>query len=315
MRRKISMAAVLLTILMTKVDTLMAQPAPLPQPLKVGYSIPVANISPENMEYAKANGIDYLEVSFAAYIDSNRNFRFNDTVLSQKVKQAKSYAENAGIEIWSVHMPYGKNIDISLGQETDREQVVLLHKKVLELCRLLEPKVILFHPSYYLGLNERELRKKQMIKSALELNEAVKKIGAIMVVENMLGPELKKDAERERPLCRTVEETKEIMAQLPADIYSAVDMNHIKNPEFLIRAMGTRLKSVHIADGNGREENHYLPCSGKGENNWTEILSALEAAQYKGPFIYESKIKDVNELKPCYDSLFKAFISDRYSSR
>jgi hexosaminidase len=152
-----------------------------------------------------------------------------------------------------------------------------------------------------------------MIRSAIELNESVKGIGAIMVVENMLGPELKKDANRERPLCRTVEEVQEIFNRLPDDIYSAIDMNHIKNPEKLIRAMGTRLKSVHIADGNGREENHYLPCSGKGENNWTEILAALESAQFKGPFIYESKIKDVNELKPCYDSLYKAFISGKYS--
>jgi hexosaminidase len=313
MKKKILFAVLLLTGLHAITRPLRAQTARPPKPLAVGYSIPIVSITKEKMLYAKSTGIDYLEVSFAAFIDSNRHFKMDDEAVLEKVKQAKADAENAGIKIWSVHMPYGQHIDISLGNEAERKDVVRLHKQILAVSKVLEPKVILFHPSYYLGLDERALRKKQMIKSAIELNEAVKNIGAIMVVENMLGPELKKDANRERPLCRTVDETLEIFSHLPADIYSAVDMNHIRNPEKLIRAMGTRLKSVHIADGNGREENHYLPCSGKGENNWIEILSALEAAQYKGPFIYESKVKDINELKPCYDSLYNAFISDKYS--
>lgn len=281
--------------------------------LSVGYSIPVASITAEKMKYAKSHGIDYVEVSFAAFIDSNRQFKLSDREMIEKVKQAKADASAAGISIWSVHMPYGPHIDLSLPDEKQRQGVVELHKKVLMLCRELKPEVILFHPSYYLGLNEREVRKSQMIKSALELHPAVKGIGAIMVIENMLGPELLKDEKRERPLCRSVEETMEIMGKLPADIYSAVDMNHIKNPEKLIRAMGTRLRSIHVADGNGREENHYLPCSGKGENNWNEILAALEEAQYKGPFIYESKVKDISELKPCYDTLYHAYTSFKHS--
>src|SRR5690606_28224806 len=157
-------------------------------------------------------------------------------------------------------------------------------------CKILEPQVILFHPSFFLGLGERELRKKQLIKSAIELNEEVKRMNAIMVIENMLGPELLLGGgKRERPLLRTVEEAVEIMGRLPADIYSAVDMNHIKNPEKLIDALGERIKSVHIADGNGREENHFFPCSGEGSNDWIAILKALHNANYNGPFMFESK--------------------------
>jgi sugar phosphate isomerase/epimerase len=304
-----NIAFVLVTVCMPCI--LWAQPKEMPKPLSVGYSIPIVNITPQKMIYAKSVGIDYIEASFAAFIDSNRNFKISDEELIEKVTKAKEAAEKAGIKVWSVHMPYGSHIDLSLANEKQRQEVVALHRKVLELCRILQPRVILFHPSYYLGLHEREVRKNQMIKSAIELNESVKSIDAIMVIENMLGPELNKDAARERPLCRTVEETVEIMNRLPKDIYSAIDMNHISHPERLIRAMGNRLKSVHIADGNGREENHYLPCNGLGGNNWNEILSALEEAHYTGPFMYESKIKDEKELKPCYDILFKSFISQK----
>lgn len=283
-----------------------------PRPLRIGYSISLASVTPEKMKYAKSVGVDCIEASFTAFIDVKKcEFRFDTAEIARRVREAKKAAGEAGIEIWSVHMPFGEKIDISLTNENERQKVINLHKKILEFCQILQPEIILFHPSWYLGLNEREVRKSRMIESALELNKAVKSIRATMVVENMLGPQLRKDSVYERPLCRSVEETKEIMGRLPGDIYSAIDMNHIKNPEKLIRAMGARLKSVHIADGNGEKECHYFPCSGEGENNWTEILSALEEAHYTGPFMYESAYKDVKDMKVCYESLYSKFVGEK----
>ena len=53
-----------------------------------------------------------------------------------------------------------------------------------------------------------------------------------MVIENMLGYELVRNEQHERPLGRTVEEVKLIMKQLPKNVYSAIDMNHIDNPGY-----------------------------------------------------------------------------------
>src|SRR5690606_32506765 len=102
------------------------------------------------------------------------------------------------------------------------------------------------------------------LKSATELDAAVREIGSTMVIENMLGPALTVGADRERPLMRTVDETVELFQRLPSTVYLAVDMNHIKNPENLIRALGNKLRTVHVADGTGEAENHYYPCSGEG---------------------------------------------------
>ncbi|MCH5717919.1 sugar phosphate isomerase/epimerase family protein [Niabella hibiscisoli] len=175
-------------------------------------------------------------------------------------------------------------------------------------CKILKPSIILFHPSWFLGLNERDFRKNQMVQSAIELNAAVKAINATMVIENMFGPELLRDKTRERPLFRTVEESVEMVNRLPADIYSAIDLNHIKYPEKLIYAMGPRLKTLHVADGTDKAENHFFPCSGQGHNDWVAILTAINAVGYKGPFMYECKYKDVSEFKTCYESLYQAFI-------
>ncbi len=282
-----------------------------PKPLDLGYSIGIDKINPEKMKYAKSVGIDYIEVSPNGLVSKDRSFNFSDEEMIEKMEKAKNAAEEAGIKIWSIHMPFGPNIDLSLANEEERRQVVALHQKLLGFFRILQPEIVLFHPSFYLGLNEREIRKNQMIKSAVELNKTVRDMNATMVIENMLGYELNVDAERERPLCRTVEETVEIMSRLPKTIFSAVDTNHIKDPEKLIRAMGKRLKSLHIADGDGKKECHFLPCSGEGQNNWTDILSALNEASYKGPFMFECAYKDVKDLKECYEQMYNRIVADK----
>jgi len=282
-----------------------------PVPLKLGYSVSLKSITPANMAAAKAAGVDYVETSLGSFLADDRTFKASEKQIREALRKAKEAADNAGIQIWSIHMPYSQQMDISLLDEQARQEVVAVHKKVLEYCRILQPKVILFHPSYYLGLNEREARKAQMIKSSTELLPAVKSLKATMVIENMLGPKLLADAKRERPLCRTVEETMELLGRLPQEVYAAVDMNHIKNPELLIRALGPRLKSVHVADGTGEKENHWFPCSGKGKNNWVAILAALEEAGYRGPFLYESAHEDIKDLQACYQTLFKAFVASK----
>jgi hexosaminidase len=285
-----------------------AQGQTTPKRLRLGYSIPIDKITPESMTYAKANGIDCIETFLGPYVDTARNFKFTDEEITAKLKAAKKAADDAGIQIWSVHMLFGKHIDISFPDEVERQKVMELHKKILSFCTILKPKLILFHPSWYLGLNERDVRKSQMIKSANEMNKVVKAMNATMVIENMLGPALLVDAKRERPLCRTVEETVEIMNKLPNDIYSAIDLNHIKNPEKLILAMGARLKTLHVSDGTGKAENHFFPCSGQGQNDWVAILAALNTVKYNGPFMYECAYKDAKDFKPCYDTLYQSFI-------
>ena len=306
MKQKIYLQTLLLFCLLLISESTQSKSKQVPQPLKVGYSVGINGITAEKMKYAKAVGITCIETSLNAIVEKGK---YSEEEIIRRVKAAKAIADEAGIQIWSIHMPFGNDGDLSQADENERKSVVDYHKSVLKYCRILKPKIILFHPSFYLGLNERGVRMNQMIQSAIELNKEVKKIGAKMVIENMLGYELLRDKNRERPLCRTVDEMMTIMNRLPKNIYAAVDMNHIKNPEKLIRALGKRLKSVHVSDGDGKKECHYFPCSGKGENNWIDILSALNEVNYKGPFMYESQYPDVKDLVSCYQTLYEQYIS------
>lgn len=273
--------------------------------LKIGFSIGINALTPKKMQQIKAADIDCIETGLTAYINKDSlTFKFSDAEMISKIKAAKKAADDAGVQIWSIHMPYGKEIDISFVDEERRKKVIAFHKKGLEYAKLLQPKIILFHPSYYLGLNEREERIKQLVKSVKELNAEVKAVKAMMVVENMLGPALLvSKGDQERPLLRSVEEATTIFKMFPNDVYAAVDLNHISKPEELLLALGKRVKTLHVADGDGKAERHYFPCDDKGENNWKAIFEALAKINYNGPFMYESSTKDLKAYRECYNKL------------
>jgi hexosaminidase len=288
----------------------------MPKRLKVGTSIQFKDVTPEKMRHAKSVGIDYIEVSLGSLkIDTTGEsyaIQDKDQVL-QQLQQAKKAADDAGIKIWSVHMPCGSKggcgpaIDLSLPNEEKRRKVVELQKQiVLNLVPILHPKIVLFHPSFFVPKNEKELRLQQMIKSAKELDEVVKSIGATMVIENM------NDAHPEHTvLLQTTSDIVETFKLLPGDIYSAIDLNHIANPEQVIRAMGKRVKTLHVSDGTGIQEKHWFPCSGKGANNWVAILSALNDTGYSGPFMFEVSAADYSDFKDltsCYDKMYSDYV-------
>ena len=282
-----------------------------PQKLRIGTTISVfgglQGLTYENLKEARSAGISDIEISLTSLV--NGDHPIPNAELKEKFRQIKQYADSAGINIWSIHMPYGADCDPSHVNETIRSCSENAYRSYIDVVSVLEPEVILFHPSWRLGLNERKQRMSQLVKTITSLNKDVKEIGAIIVLENLIGYKLLRSPGVERPLGRTVEEMVEIMKSMPADVYAAVDMNHIKNPERLISALGSRIKSVHIADGDGEKECHQLP--GRGKNNWTLILQALDQAGYTGPFLYEIRAKEVNgfkDLVTTYHRIYEDYI-------
>lgn len=274
---------------------------------KIGFSIGSNALSKKKLQQISDAGIDCIETGLTAYINKDSlTFTLPEAEMMQKMREIKQAANETGVEIWSIHMPYGKEIDISFVEEARRQKVMAFHQQVLKYVAILKPKIILFHPSYYLGLNQREMHIQQLVKSVQELNTSVKAMKATMVIENMLGPALLvSKGNQERPLLRTVEECLAIFKLLPDDVFAAVDLNHIAKPEQLLLALGARVKTLHVADGDGKAERHYFPCDGKGENDWKAIFKALKSIKYKGPFMYESTTKELGSYRNCYHELSK----------
>lgn len=275
--------------------------------MPVGYALNIHSITQEKMDYAKSLGIDYIELSnIGSLLDKDLLLKFDEEYWSSKIDTISEILQKSGVSVWSIHMPFSQQLDLSTLDEEARLRVIQAHVQVLKVLKRLHPQIILFHPSYYLEFNERDARINQLVKSVKELHESIAKDNMIMVVENMLGPTLTVGS-RERPLLRTVEECVLVFNRFPVDVGIAVDMCHIAHPELLIREFGSRVKTLHVSDGNGKAETHYLPCTNQGENNWNLILSALEDINYNGVFMYECKYSDEKELVDCYDFLWNNF--------
>lgn len=68
-----------------------------------------------------------------------------------------------------------------------------------------------------------------------------------------------------------------------------------------VKAMGKRLKALHIHDNNGILDQHYLPFM--GSIDWSDFIHALKEIGYEGYFTYEADtlpMKYPEELRPSW---------------
>ena len=287
-----------------------------PQPFELGANYSMISINEAKLQNMKAGGMKWIEFGSVDFFKNPKKTYTPEQIKGYYVR-AKELCDKVGIKIWSVHMPFSDKIDISLADENARQAVVKYHKDCLEYVKILEPKIVLFHTSWYIPKGEREQHYVQARKSATELNETVKAMGALTVLENMLDKkDMSKRPTYETPLGRQVDCMQRLFEGMPEDIYVAVDLNHIKYPEEMIKAFGARVKTLHVSDGNGEEECHYMP--GKGENDWNKIQKALYDAGYKGVFMHEVNLKyfkDYSEISEAYQAIYDKFCRSQKCKR
>ncbi len=273
----------------------------------IGYALDFQKITDEKMQYIKSLGINYIELAgIGAMLDKNLQSTEVASSWASRMKEVAAILKRNKVKVWSIHMPFSVHLDISRLDEEGRLRVMEAQKNVLQVLKPVKAEIILFHPSFYLGLNERSERKAQLQKSVVYLNKEVKAIRSNMVVENMLGPSLTVNG-RERPLMRTVEECLEIFQGFPKDVGLAVDFCHIAEPQHLLAAFGSRVKTLHVSNGDGTAEHHYLPCDNRGKNDWNSIFATLEKIKYKGVYMHECKYNDEKEIVDCYQHLWDAY--------
>lgn len=148
-------------------DTMNGDEVRTPQKLRIGTTISVfgglEGLTYENLKEARSAGISDIEISLTGLV--NGDHPIPNAELKEKFRRVKHDADSAGINIWSIHMPYGADCDPSHVDETIRSHSENAYRGYIDVVGVLEPEVILFHPSWRLGLNERKQRMSQLIKT------------------------------------------------------------------------------------------------------------------------------------------------------
>jgi sugar phosphate isomerase/epimerase len=201
------------------------------------------------------------------------------TAMKAQAEQLRGAAEAAGIEIWSIHIPYGRDIDISLIDRESRDRAVEEIKAMITLCEYLQPKKLVIHASFEpVPAEEREQRlamcKESLAALAMEAAEYEAQLAVECLPRTCLG--------------NTSEEILELV-EATEGLGVCCDTNHLlqETTEEFIRAVGEPISTLHIAEYDGVDERHWLPGHDEGVINWDEVIDSLVRSGYSGPFMFE----------------------------
>jgi sugar phosphate isomerase/epimerase len=184
------------------------------------------------------------------------------------------------LELWSVHAPFGKDLDLSSLDDEVQQATLQAIKEAFAFAAELGCELVVVHPSAEpISPEERPARLARSRDGLAELARATSASGPRMAIE---------------PLPRTclgnsLAEMELLLEGLPEDRAGiCLDVNHANVGQDLgtfIARLGSRIWTLHISDNDGVDEKHWLP--GEGVIDWRALLHDLRQADYSGPFLYE----------------------------
>ncbi len=214
-------------------------------------------------QYAAA-GFEMVEISLPGKpIDELRLFACEAYALLRK----------SGMTLWSVHLPFGRRLDISALDESERAQVIGELKLSVDLARGLGAQSLVIHGSS--EPNEDESRPARLIACAKSLDELQAYAGGMkLAVENL----------PRTCIGRAGWEVAELARHCAGVCF---DVNHllIEDHKAFMDAAEKRVITTHLSDYDGVDERHWLP--GMGIVPWKTVHDRLIAAGFEGPFLFE----------------------------
>ena len=236
-------------------------------------AISTANTSIEFLKELAANEITAIELSVSEWEYMNIDW-----------EAVGANAGEAGVELWSYHLPFGDSVDISANEAERRARAVDKNKELIKKACGIGIKRFIIHPSYEpIGDEERESRIENACRSLKELAEYADGFGAVICVEDL----------PRSCLGHNIAEMKELISA-DSRLRVCFDVNHLllqfgdTHSEF-VSALGREIETVHLSDYDFIDEKHYF-C-GNGDINWDELIGLLEGIGYCGPFLYEGGFK------------------------
>ncbi|MFH1085464.1 MAG: sugar phosphate isomerase/epimerase family protein [Chloroflexota bacterium] len=243
-------------------------------PLRLGVSTSLAQgwLTPEELQVIEDSPVAAIELMAPAMSGAT----------PEALARTLAALARSRLERWSLHTPFGREIDLSSLDEPVRQRGLAVVAEAMRFAAQVGCRVAVVHPSSEpIADDERAARFAQSRRSLA----AVAELAAATGVRAALEP-LPRTC-----LGNTLEEVDGLLADLPAYwLGICLDVNHINVREDVVAAiyhLRDRLLTLHISDNDGADERHWMP--GEGIIPWGEVVAALRDVRYGGPFLYEVK--------------------------
>ncbi len=228
------------------------------------------SIEPDVLAEIKAGGVEYVEIS-----------SIPDPFLEDFVRRPKFYADritDAGLKVWSLHLPFGIGIDIASLSHSVLTQTREYFHALIKAASEAGAKVVVVHPGLEPVLDcDREARLQISRESLTILSEYADSLGLTLAVEDL----------PRSCLCNTVEEMARVVDGIDK-LRICFDTNHMLNHDNVkfVETLGDRIVTLHVSDYDFVDERHQLPLV--GDNDWAGIIHGLEKKDYHGVWLYET---------------------------
>jgi sugar phosphate isomerase/epimerase len=191
-------------------------------------------------------------------------------------------ARGVGLDIWSVHAPYGPECNLASAAEGARRDAMGQLLAAMDQAQAAGARVIVVHAGL---LQETQTdREAALVRAVRSLNELWKRAsqrGLTLAVEYLPpGTPALGAGTGELAFLRDL---------VDGELSFCADVGHMhpaEDPAAVIRELAGNIATVHLSDNDGLDvERHWLP--GRGAIGWAAVLAALDEVGYGGPLLLE----------------------------
>ena len=243
--------------------------------LKKGTSLSFFNRAFDKNTFSaiKNAGIDCVEMAG----------KFDDYVhklgFLERAEECGQMVTDAGLELWSLHLPFGQCYDTSNLRDFERDYALAINTELIKAAARAGAKVCVLHASSSLfGEDEYKKRLPRANDAIKRMSKTANKVGVTLAVENQ-----PKSIPTRYPWLME----KLLHGSCAKLCYDANHSLYMPGLDYLDGCiqLGMELATVHLSDYDFIDERHRMP--GDGINDWNALLSYFEKIGYKGPLMYE----------------------------
>lgn len=252
--------------------------------LKIGLSSCSKPMIEDTFRSYAANGITEMELSYK-----------NDYYDSLDFREVRRMADENGVNLHSLHLPFDRELDISSPEFGD--STVNVHKGLIKRATEIGIKLFVLHPSAEpIDNSERAdfmARSKEKLKLLADYADSY---GAVIAVENL----------PRTCLGRNVDEMLELISA-DEKLRVCFDTNHLLSgdPIEFIKILSDKIVTTHVSDYDFVNERHWLP--GEGKLDWHDVYNALLSSGYNGTWLYEISLQGSGSIIRDRDLIYSDF--------